>query len=90
MLDSLNSWIWQTCMDLCRHHHHQSQLSTASKMFSSALSPTFPEADHSASIQNMSQHIFDFLPDTRSLFLTNVTLIKQQIDSDNHATLILK
>ena len=37
----------------------------------------------------MSQHIFDFLAATRSLFLTNLTLIKQQIDSDNHATLIL-
>ena len=54
------------------------------------MSPTFPVGDHSASIQNMSQHLFDFLADTRSLFLTNVTLIKQQIDSDNHATLILK
>ena len=77
-------------MDRCRHHRHQSQLSTASKTFSSALSPTFPVGDHSASIQNMSQHIFDLLPDTRSLFLTNLTLIKQQTDSDDHATLIFK
>jgi len=38
----------------------------------------------------MSQHIFDLLPDTRSLFLTNLTLIKQQTDSDDHATLIFK
>jgi len=76
-------------MDGCRHQT-QSQLNTASKRSLSALSPTFPEADHLASIQNMSQHIFDFLADTRSLFLTNLTLIKQQIDSDNHATLILK
>ena len=89
MLHSQSSWTCQTCMDGGRHHL-RCQLSTASKRSSWALSPIFPEADHSASIQNMSQHIFDCLADTRSLFLTNLTLIKQQIDSDNHATLIFK
>jgi len=49
-LDSPNCWTCQTCMDVGRHHT-RSHLNTPSRTSASALFPTSPAGDHSASTE---------------------------------------